>query len=82
MEEDYRANDFIDYQNPFMFLEFPWKLIRENNEHKALYPSLEELNEGVLHKIQANKNLKNLRFKIWAKEMNEKLKDKITNEEE
>ena len=69
-----RANDFIDYQNPYMFVETRFKVSREQyDEPKALYPSLEDLQPGVSQSLQANKNLRNLKFKMWAKEMQEKL---------
>ena len=85
LEEDHRANDFIDYQNPYMFLEFPNKVLREQyDDHKALYPSVEDMQEGITNKIEDNKSHNNLNFKLWFKEMDDKLQKRIkrTKEEE
>mmetsp|Transcript_8720 Transcript_8720/g.9905 ORF Transcript_8720/g.9905 Transcript_8720/m.9905 type:complete len:94 (+) Transcript_8720:295-576(+) len=82
IEEDNRANDFIDYQNPYLFLEFSSKAVREQyDEHQALFPSVDDLQQDLTHKIQTNKDLKNLKFKLWVKEMSDKLKDRINKEE-
>ena len=78
-----RANEFIDYQNPYMFLEFPPKGAREQyDNHKALYPSLNDLEEGVTQEIQKNKKVKGLKFKLWFNEMNQKFSDRIKKKNE
>uniref|UniRef100_A0A7S3NV70 Uncharacterized protein n=1 Tax=Euplotes crassus TaxID=5936 RepID=A0A7S3NV70_EUPCR len=83
MEEDSRANEFIDYQNPYMFLEFPPKPAREQyDDHKALYPGLDELEEGITRKIELNKRLKGLKLKIWFQDMDKKLADRISPQKE
>lgn len=60
-----------------MFLETRNKVSREQyDEHKALYPSVENLQEGITQLVKTNKKLKNLKFKLWAREMEAKLKER------
>jgi hypothetical protein len=61
-----------------MFLEARAKLSREQyDENKALYPSVDDLQENISQQIQSNKKMKNLKFKLWCKEMGDKLDERI-----
>ena len=74
MDEDTRSNDFVDYQNPYMFMEMRTNLSREQyDERKALYPSLDQLQPGITQQVTNNKNLNNLKFKLRAKGMDSKV---------
>jgi hypothetical protein len=61
-----------------MFLENRAKVSREQyDEHKALYPSVDDLQKDITHEIQTNKKSKNLNFKFWFKQMSDKLEERI-----
>lgn len=61
-----------------MFLENRAKVSREQyDEHKALYPSVDDLQNNTTAQIQSNKKHKNLNFKLWVKQMSDKLEERI-----
>jgi hemerythrin superfamily protein len=65
-----------------MFLETRTNACREQyDDHKSLYPSVDNLIEGISDKIKENKESKNLKMKLWIREIQQNIKHHNIDEE-